>query len=236
MTRSMRWMAVAIALIVVATTLSTIALRPRADASVANEFVVRIDPRTVSVRPVVLAKGGERFADAISHLKPYAAINGTFYDKDYKPLGDIVADGKLINKGRYPSAFVITKSGRASVAWRKDASFASRGYSAALAGGPRLVRDGKVDIDPIADGFSKRALEIIATRSGVGVTKSGNIVLVVEGDPMTLADFAERMRAQGCDEAMNLDGGPACGLYFRGRTLSEATLPMTNLLVFYEKH
>lgn len=230
-----RWAALGIVLVMAVTSLAAIAWRSQAESLPANELVVRIDPRSVIVRPVVLAKGGERFVSAIDHLKPYAAINGTFYSSAYAPLGDIVADGKLINKGKYPSAFVVSKSGRASIVWRKDASFGSSGYNAVLAAGPRLVREGKVRIEPTADGFSNRALEIVAPRSGVGVTKSGTIVLVVDRDPVNLTTFAEHMRKLGCIEAMNLDGGPACGLYYQGKTLSEATLPMTSMLVFCKK-
>ena len=230
-----RWLVICVAVVVASTVGAVIAAKPKTAQRPANELVVRLNPHDLDVRPVVMAKGGEKFADAIKRLNPYAAINGTYYDSNYKPEGDIVANSKLINKGKRPSAFVVTKDGRAAVIWRKDASFAASGYQAVLAAGPRLVRDGKIQIDPQADGFSAKALQIAAPRSGVGVTRDGIIVLVVDRDPVRLADFAKHMWNLGCVEAMNLDGGPACGLYYKGKTLCEATLPMTNMLVFYKK-
>ncbi len=227
------WIGVAVVVVLVAG--GVIVAKPRPVPRPANELVVRLNPDDVVAYPGVMAKGGEKFADVMKCLKPYAAINGTYYDRDFKPEGDIIAGGKLLNKGKRPSAFVVTKSGHAAVVWRKDASFASSGYDAVLAAGPRLIRDGKVQIDPEADGFSMKALEVVAPRSGVGVTREGIIVLVVDRDPVRLADFAEHMWHLGCIEAINLDGGPACGLYYKGKTLCEPTLPMTNMLVFDEK-
>jgi uncharacterized protein YigE (DUF2233 family) len=192
----------------------------------------------VEIRPL-LAKGGagnhESFAEIVGRNRPYAAINGTFYDSQYRPLGDVLRQGKLVVRGRYPNAIAMRNNGKVEFVRRKGDNFDWRGYRFALAAGPRLIHSGKLSLTPIADGFSERALVIRATRSAVGLSKSGKLLLVVCQSPVTLTEFAVALRDIGAVEAMNLDGGPACGLYHNGKIIIDATLPMTNVLAVYKK-
>lgn len=98
-----------------------------------------------------------------------------------------------------------------------------------------LLHKGKVSLNPTADGFSESSLKVVASRSGVGLTKSGKFIMAVCTDPVTLEQFAGVIQSLGVVEAMNLDGGPASGLYHDGRTIVDARLQMTNLLVVYKK-
>lgn len=168
-------------------------------------------------------------------LKPYAAISGTFYAPNLKPLGDIVTDGKLVNKGRYPNAIAVTDDGQVLFVRRAGPRFDWRGYRAAIAAGPKLVTKGEVDLDPVRDGFSEMGLAAAATRSGVGLTRSGELLLVVSTEPVNLSEFAEAMLDLGVVEALNLDGGPACALYHKGRVIVRPDLRLTNLLLVYKK-
>lgn len=191
----------------------------------------------MDIRPALARDrhSGEEFSEMIRRLRPYAAINGTFYDKQMKPLGDIVIDGKLVNHGAYRHALAITKSGKTVLISRKNGKFGWSKYRAGIAAGPRLVHKGKIALDPVADGFSKRSKSISAWRSGAGITKKGNLLLVTAKKSLTFAEFAQVMLDLGSVEALNLDGGGACGLYYRGRTLAFPTLRMTNMLVVYKK-
>ncbi len=54
----------------------------------------------------------EQFPDMIQRLKPYAAITGTYYDENYKPLGDIVKEGKVIYRGHQRQGIGFTSSGK----------------------------------------------------------------------------------------------------------------------------
>lgn len=172
----------------------------------------------------------ENFREMVGRLHPLvAAINGTYYDEHWRPLGDVVIDGKLVNRGHYPNAIALRNDGRVSFVRSKGKPFNWSGYRAALAAGPMLVRGGKVSLDPNADGFRLNALKIKAPRSGVGLSRT-SLILVVCRDRVTLKQFAEIMIRAGAREAMNLDGGPACGLYHHGRVVEDAAIPMTNIL------
>jgi len=81
--------------------------------------------------------------------------------------------------------------------------------SSSIGGGPMLVVNGKV-VAPRGCGY----LCSMNPRTGVGVTKTGKILLVtVDGRiprwsvGMTLTDFANEMKSLGAVNAMNLDGG-----------------------------
>ncbi len=196
-------------------------------------YVVRLPIKDIEIRPV-LCKGkaskSETFAEVIGRTKPYAAINGTFYDPDMKPLGDIVCDGKLINRGHYPNALAVTNAGKVGFVQRKGRRFDWTGYKVALAAGPRLVHKRQVKINMNADGFSKAGLTKRAVRSAVGITAKQELLLVVETDWVTIPELAQTMVDLGAVEAMNLDGGPASGLYHDGKTLVSPMLRMTNVL------
>lgn len=72
-----------------------------------NVKSVVIDPHlNVEIRPVMLDMNkayGKTFSQIAGSLHPYAAINGTFYDANLKPLGDILINGKLVNKENTPT-------------------------------------------------------------------------------------------------------------------------------------
>lgn len=203
-----------------------------------NVHVVSIDLKPgVKIRPVMArrsSEGGQSFLDMVKSLKPYAAINGTFYDENYRPLGDVVIGGKIVNRGHYRNAIAIKSSGQVDFLHVDSGRLPWRGYTAGLAAGPRLVHSGKVSLNPVADGFSRRSLTINALRSAVGKTKDGKLLLVTTKQPMLLAEFAKVMLDLGAVEALNLDGGGACGLYHNGKFLSQPYLPMTNILAVYK--
>lgn len=194
--------------------------------------------RGVVIRPEIAGnrpRGTENFTDMVSRLRPYAAINGTYYDKDWKPLGDILIDGKLVNRGGQHHAIAITKDGRVDFIKRSKGKFNWAGYKYGLACGPRLIHNGKIALDPVADGFSPAASKKYAWRSGVGKTADGRLLLVTENKSVKLSEFADIMLELGAVEAMNLDGGGACGLYHNGSIITTPPLYMTNLLVVYKK-
>lgn len=200
--------------------------------------VVKIQAgKGVEIRPVLASDHGaksESFRKVVERARPVAAINGTFYSPELIPLGDVVIDGKVMYRGGYPNAIAMRKNGRIEMIRRTGKRFDWSGYKAALASGPRLVHRGLIDLNPTADGFSKKSLVIVAPRSGIGLTRSGELLMVVQDDAVTLAEFAQTMLEAGAVEAMNLDGGPACGLYHDGKMIVDAPLPMTNVLCVFK--
>jgi exopolysaccharide biosynthesis protein len=198
--------------------------------------VVKIDLNdNIEIKPVLAANGQESFDSAIKRLHPYAAVNGTYYDKQMKPLGDIVINGKRVNRGCQRHAIAIRKNGKVEFIHRGNSRFKWSGYKAGLAAGPRLVHNGAIALDPVADGFSKRSLTVTAWRTGVGKTAKNKLIFVVAEKSITLKEFAKIMLDLGAVEAMNLDGGGACALYHDGKVLSRPILPMTNMLIVKKK-
>lgn len=198
--------------------------------------VLLVDPAKVELCPVIAeSRDGETFEDMMERLKPDAAINGTFFDENLRPLGDILADGRLINKGHYPNALAVTNSNRVAIIRGTRRKINWTGYKAGIAGGPRLVTSGKVHLDPTADGFRMASLRISARRSGVGITNDGKLLLVCTHRAFTLREFADLMIKYGAVEALNFDGGAACGLYMDGKVLASPALRMASILAVYKK-
>lgn len=200
-----------------------------------NVEVVGFDPHQVEIRPVIANGHGEQFTALVDRLKPITMVNGTYFDVDRKPLGDILINGKLVNRSCQKHAVAITKDGRVDFIRRGKNGFNWKGYNSGVAAGPRLIHNGKIDLDPVADGFSKRAITKEAWRTGIGKTKDGKVLFVVAKEYITLGEFAKMMLDLGSVEAMNLDGGAACGLYHKGRYYALPTLHMTNVLAVYPK-
>lgn len=105
----------------------------------------------------------------------------------------------------------------------------------AMAGGPTLLQDGQVQIlrgpedfagsaPPITFSADETFDENLLPRLGVGLREDGSLVLAcVDGRNLkralglTLHGLAELLKAQGCTQAMNLDGGSSKRLWVRGR-------------------
>ena len=221
---------------VVAAVIVAYTARPRASLDEHIKVVEIKLGQGVELRPVLAGGRPGRaasFSDMVSNLRPYAAINGTYYDERMRPVGDILIDGKLVSRGGQRNAIAVTRTGKITFIRRGRRGFEWSGCRAGLAAGPRLVHKGRIALDPVADGFSRESLSKKAWRSGVGIARNQKLLLVTAKKPLTLDQFARVMLDLGADEAMNLDGGGACGLYHKGKTLASPVLPMTNLLVVY---
>ncbi|MFC4777025.1 phosphodiester glycosidase family protein [Paenibacillus sp. GCM10023252] len=102
----------------------------------------------------------------------------------------------------------------------------------ALGAGPRLVRDGKLAVDPVKEGFnSPKITRDAATRSALLVKKDGTIMLATVPSA-TMKQWGSLMLQLGAYQAMNMDGGASSGLYFQGRVITAPGRTLSNLLVF----
>jgi len=100
----------------------------------------------------------------------------------------------------------------------------------AIGCGPRLVRDGKVELDMESEGFkSPKILTQSAARSAVGLTAKGEIYFVIT--TTTMKGLATVMQSLGCKDAMNLDGGASSGFIVGGKTVRAAGRKVSNALV-----
>lgn len=199
---------------------------------------VQLDDRTIRVKPIVAPvvddwHGRAPFGTFIKKHLPLAAINGTFFDtKTYRVTGNVTVDGRLVREGyignavaftwnNEPSLLRITRKMGRHVDWSR--------YSAALGGGPTLLVDGEIAVNPRAEGFKDPGLFRPARRSALGFTNNV-LLLVTAPNPISLNQLARAMRAVGARTALSLDGGSSSALYCNGRFLAHPRRQLTNVL------
>ena len=234
----------------IAILLGSIPLSAASASSVAYETVSagRIFGHVVTVNlmdadtrvSVALARGGvgksESFKSMVHRTRPSAAITGTFFDtRTFIPTGDIAVFGKIVHKGCIGSALCIDSSNKAAVVplsvGRKQGW---SGYETVLCCGPVLISHGSVAISLQHEGFGG-SLYAPATRTAVGITRAGKLVLVAVNRKTSLHAVANLMLHIGVVEALSLDGGSSTGLYANGCFFAAPVRGLTNLLVVYSK-
>ncbi|MBD3292999.1 MAG: hypothetical protein GF393_08755 [Armatimonadia bacterium] len=204
--------------------------------------IITVDLNRPEVKvSVAVTRGGfphanEPFDTIVARVNPTAAINGTFFDKKtFKPIGDIIIDGRLVHKGLMGTALAITSDNRAimrRVTWGHAEDWTD--YETVLACGPTLVRNGVIDVDVQGERFRDPHVLGDGWRSACGLTAAGKLKLVSVPSAVSLEKIAEMMLAAGCVDAMNLDGGASTAMYYRGRTIVQAGRELTNVLVAWE--
>ncbi|MDR7496376.1 MAG: phosphodiester glycosidase family protein [Armatimonadota bacterium] len=95
----------------------------------------------------------------------------------------------------------------------------------AVQGGPQLVREGRVFVPYVWEGFSASFVRLRTARSAIGITRAGKVLFVaVDGHSrhsgMTLDELAALMHTLGAVDAMNLDGGGSSTLVVGGRVVT----------------
>lgn len=134
-------------------------------------------------------------------------INGGYFDGEGKPMGLRVRGGKRLTRLRKANWGVFwIKNGRAKIQHTRDYSSTTR-PDEAIQCGPRLVVAGKTtDLKPQWD-----------RRTGIGIDRSGRVVLAIADGQLSLEEFAKAFAASnglGCRDALNLDGGGSTQLAY----------------------
>lgn len=116
------------------------------------------------------------------------------------------------------------------------------GVREAVGGGPRLLTNGAVTIDGLAEGFDAGFTDHAYPRTGVGVSRDGRRLIVVTVDGRqalsrgaTLGELAGVLRRYGAWNAMNFDGGGSTSMSIAGLTVnnpegSGAERPVADML------
>ena len=96
-----------------------------------------------------------------------------------------------------------------------------------MGGGPLLIQNSSIVLDAEAEQFSRAFATHAAPRSAIGVTASGDLLLVAihlspAGPGPTLSELAQIMAQLGSTDALNLDGGSSASLYLGGRLLNRS--------------
>jgi uncharacterized protein YigE (DUF2233 family) len=196
--------------------------------------IVRVDLRNPAVRLGILvpragmARGGERLERMYARSGAIAAINGGYFNtKTYAPVGDIVANQRLLARGQLRTALAISLAGRARVIdWtdgnQRAAQHSSdrwRGFATVIGNGPHIIRNGLTRIRVRGEGYRDRAILQPNARSAVGLVSDREIVLVSTSQHITLEQLARVMQKLGSQEALVLDGGSSTGMVWRGKTV-----------------
>ncbi len=141
-------------------------------------------------------------------------MNGGIFEPGGIPSGLLVQDGKEmnpVNRNKGEGNFFLQPNGIFLISDKGAAVIRTDEYpqknvvvKQAVQSGPLLLRGGKVH--PAFNANSESKLH----RNGVGVTKTGEVVLVMtdfnSGKFVNLHQFAQLFKSLGCDDALYLDG------------------------------
>jgi hypothetical protein len=114
----------------------------------------------------------------------------------------------------------------------------------AMAGGPRLLRAGKIEIPLEAEGMSAPFSTTRHPRTAMGITQKGEVLLVtVDGRQtglsrgVSLTEMAQILLKFGAVEGVNMDGGGSTTMSLRGGLLNSPSegieRPVANMLLVY---
>jgi hypothetical protein len=104
-----------------------------------------------------------------------------------------------------------------------------------VSGAPRLVKDGKI-VTTLESGFTEARFTTASTpRTAVGVDANDHLLLV-SVPSATIQQMRELMLSLGCVDAINLDGGASCAMYYNGSYIATPGRALTvTLQVFLDK-
>jgi hypothetical protein len=167
--------------------------------------LVRFDLAKFRAEVVVLGADGARTAAALrAERGAVAAINGGFFDEQWRSLGLRVAAGKTVVglRSRVDWGVLLLRGGRAQIVHSRD--FRPDGaIEQALQVGPRLV----------AAGQALKLKPQVARRTAVALDREGRTLTIIASetaaDAQALADALARL---GFDAALMFDGGPSSQL------------------------
>ncbi|WAC73906.1 phosphodiester glycosidase family protein [Roseateles sp. SL47] len=185
----------------------------------------------------------DRFNGATQAL---AALNASFFTKRFEPRGWTVSSGQawapVIAAADSPM-LSCDRSDQCQLALTRPVS-APQDSWLAVSGTPWLVRDGiaRQPTDDAGCGFCAAR----HPRTALGLDSSGHLLTLVlvegrrvEAEGLTLSDLAQRMRAQGVLQALNLDGGGSTALLLTGRLVTSRPFnepmlrPLANALLIH---
>ena len=155
-----------------------------------------------------------------------AGINAGFFDLGGKPLGLLIVDSKEQQRIHQGGSLLTNIFFRGADGYRMThrTQFSPQGVSLAFQSGPRLTMNGKpVQIN--STGVATR-------RSGIALTKSGNVLLYATALRFPGATFEEiqRMLAHPdleVADALSLDGGGSSQMYLNKKSGLEEEILVT---------
>jgi uncharacterized protein YigE (DUF2233 family) len=150
-----------------------------------------------------------RLDDVLARTGATLVVNGGFFDPRGNPIGLAISDGKVL------SAFSPGMSG--GVLWIRDGvahltateDYRTGPVDFAIQCRPRLVVDSRVNIR--SDDGHRAPRTAICIRTGGRSLEIDTTSENAEDLGPTLRELASELADLGCEEALNLDGGPSTG-------------------------
>lgn len=176
---------------------------------------------------VIDARMGTDLDRVLRTRRAALVINGGYYGRDGRPEGLVVAHGRRLNPllPRIRGGVVaVLRDGRAIHELAVGHALPRR-VEFAIQCSPQLVVQGRSAIERVGENTASRTA--LCLRDG----GRGLDVYVARVDPSrgragpTLHTFALELVAEGCEEALNLDGGPSTGVAWRAPEGPRALLP-----------
>ena len=198
--------------------------------------------RTIQNDPVKMAKVRVDASETATKHGVVFAMNTDYYTyrvsvKNGRKTGVVVRDGKILyddpydekkaNDGRFPNLDMLAffKDGSMEVYRSYEITaqeLVDMGAYAVYSFGPYLMKDGKLSQQAYDAGDSKNP------RCAVGMVEPGHYVAILAEGRMTgvsggitINYLAKLMRAKGCVNAFNLDGGQTAVMEFMGTQIME---------------
>jgi exopolysaccharide biosynthesis protein len=189
-----------------------------------------------------LTNGDEPFEKLVARHPAAVVANGTFFGKDAQKavLGNMVAAGQFLKYSRWEN-YGTTLGIRAGnqlemITARVEGKPEWNQHWFSLTCGPRLIKQGQIWLAPHSEGFKDPHVLNVGGRTAIGFPANRQqLFLVTFLASLSLQQVAETMKAIGCVEAMNLDGGASEALAHRGKILVPAGRNLTNVIVVYDR-
>lgn len=173
----------------------------------------------------------------VGESQPVAAITGTFFSPgSQKCVADVVVDGKMVAQGNRGTAVAVDYYGNVKIfdePFNKAMDWSA--YKFGLRGAVRVVDGGRVAPNPKAQRFHDPHIWGKASRTGLGLTESGKLILFATRDNVSLSEFGKAMRTKGIRNGVSLDGGSSTCFYYNGEFLISPGRKLCNMLVLSEK-
>ncbi len=175
--------------------------------------------RVLPVLPLNVFRRGAQFDALVSGSSAVAVLNaGHFHPRTFSPVGDLIYNGRYLNRGRLRTGLAITKNNEVQL-WLRPYSPNPRGLETLIGTGPLLIHWGKINPVPKAEGYTDPAIWGLAARTAVGIISKKKLVFVSTRQRLSLRQLARVMKALGARDAIALDGGSSVGFAWRGAVL-----------------
>jgi uncharacterized protein YigE (DUF2233 family) len=153
-------------------------------------------------------------------------VNAGFFDQDGKALGLAISNGeKLAPLARSLSGGVVTFDGDRARLFATESFTLPDGARFAIQCRPRLVVDGAPNVR--SDDGKRAERTALCLRDGGRTIDVVTARATQAGDPggPSLYAMGRWLAARGCENALNLDGGPSTGVSWRDGNAVRSELP-----------